>query len=469
MPTDPFATARPRHQEPVDVHLLLRRDSDAGPEVLLSRRAGDVYAAGQWHLVSGHLDGPHESVVEALIREAREESGVVIDPTDVRHAVTVHHRAPAGTARIGVVLEVRHWHGDPQIMEPAVCDAMGWYPLDALPSPMVAYCRAALDAYRAGRPLAVHFQQPGDPIAYDPDRDRLRTIPSADNHRDGMRPSAAVRKFTEHAVGRITTWTDTSWPRTGSRVWQVRGTDGGMWFVKTHASDRFHNREVTAYRAWVPELGGAVPRLVAADPALRTVVVTAVPGRALHGAVHPPEQQRRIHHRIGALAARIHHAAPPRSGDGLTALLGKLDRHLDGARSHLSPGDETFMRAVTATVGTLPALDQVPTHGDLQLRNLRWDGQSGDLYVIDFERAEPGPAVRDLVRLTDTWTGRPDLRQAFLDGYGRSLTSVEEQHLAVHSALDALSGIQYGAANRDPELLERGLRTLARLRAETRS
>ncbi len=32
-------------------------------------------------------------------------------------------------------------------------------------------------------------------------------------------------------------------------------------------------------------------------------------------------------------------------------------------------------------------------------------------------------------------------------------------------ALDAVSGIQYGAAAGDPELLERGLRTLARLRA----
>ncbi|WP_405690052.1 hypothetical protein [Streptomyces sp. NBC_00057] len=42
-----------RHQEPVDVHLILRRDGAAGPEVLLSRRAGSVYAAGLWHFPSG--------------------------------------------------------------------------------------------------------------------------------------------------------------------------------------------------------------------------------------------------------------------------------------------------------------------------------------------------------------------------------------------------------------------------------
>lgn len=57
-----------RHTEPLDVHLILRGDTLDGPEVLLSRRAGQVYAAGPWHLPSGHLDGPHEDVVAALVR-----------------------------------------------------------------------------------------------------------------------------------------------------------------------------------------------------------------------------------------------------------------------------------------------------------------------------------------------------------------------------------------------------------------
>ncbi|MFI9585958.1 hypothetical protein ACIHCQ_29890 [Streptomyces sp. NPDC052236] len=43
-----------RHREPIDVHLILRRDGEAGAEVLLSRRAGDVYVSGLWHLPSVH-------------------------------------------------------------------------------------------------------------------------------------------------------------------------------------------------------------------------------------------------------------------------------------------------------------------------------------------------------------------------------------------------------------------------------
>ncbi|MDT0616208.1 NUDIX hydrolase [Streptomyces lancefieldiae] len=41
-----------RHMVPVDVHLIAVREGEKGPEVLLSRRAGTVYAAGHWHFPS---------------------------------------------------------------------------------------------------------------------------------------------------------------------------------------------------------------------------------------------------------------------------------------------------------------------------------------------------------------------------------------------------------------------------------
>ncbi len=148
--------------------------------MLLSRRAGPVYASGLWHLPSGHLD-PGEDMVGAVIRETREETGVLADTEDVTAAVTVHHRPPRGTgSRIGVFFEVRRWSGTPRVREPDRCDGMGWHPLEVLPDPMVAYCRAGLDAYRAGLPAAVHFQQPDDRIRYAagaPDRTRLLSGP----------------------------------------------------------------------------------------------------------------------------------------------------------------------------------------------------------------------------------------------------------------------------------------------------
>jgi aminoglycoside phosphotransferase len=327
---------------------------------------------------------------------------------------------------------------------------------------MVAYCRAGLDAYRAGRPMAVHFQEPDDPIAYTPDADRLFCLPAVtDPAAPG--PPPPVRELTERAVGRVAGWTDASWAREDSRVWRAHGAGGGSWFVKTHRSERFHEREVRAYRTWTPALGASAPRLVAADAALRTVVVSALPGRPLYGAVLSAAEERRVFHGVGALARLIHRST------GATArgpAVDKAERHLAAARPHLAPGDAEFVRSVVERAGQLVPLECVQTHGDLQLRNiLRAD--DGTLAVIDFERSEPGPAIRDLVRLSDAWAGRPELYEAFLAGYGRRLTRPEQERLVVEAALDSVSGIRFGAAHGDPELVERGRRTLARLRART--
>ncbi|MEV7157045.1 phosphotransferase [Streptomyces misionensis] len=467
-----------RHTESVDVHLILRRQTADGPQVLLSRRAGPVYAAGLWHLPSGHLDGSHEDVVTALVREAREETGVVIDPADVRAAVTVHHRSPGGASRTGHFFEVRRWQGEPRIAEPDVCDAMDWASLNSLPADMVAYCRAGLDAYTAGARLAVHFQMPGDAVAFDPAVDRVRLVADVTGGPAPGGPEAAVVEFTERAVGRISRWTDASWARESSRVWRADGAQGGTWYVKVHQNGRFHDREVRGLRTWAPALGAAAPRLVAADEVLRAVVITAVPGRPLHGVVLAPERERAVFRRIGALARRIHQSCPARPAPpGSGPAIAKADRHLAAARAHLRPGDEEFLRALVAQAEELEPLEWVETHGDLQLRNILYDpdtpgeaaGSGPFLAVIDFERSEPGPAVRDLVRLSDAWHGRDDLYKAFLAGYSRPLTPAEEARLVIDAALDSVSGIAYGAAHGDPELVERGRRTLARLRAEHRA
>ncbi|MEW1633522.1 NUDIX domain-containing protein [Streptomyces sp. NPDC093801] len=449
-----------RHTVPVDVHLILRCNRESGPAVLLSRRAGPVYASGLWHLPSGHLD-PDEDMVDAVIREAREETGVLIEAQDVTAAVTVHHRPPVGSrSRLGVFFEVRRWSGRPRIMEPDRCDGMDWYPLDALPDPMVAYCRAGLDAYRAGLPAAVHFQQPGDAIEYGPDgadRTRLLSGPPVGEVELPYR----LRVFAERAIGRIAHASEVSWVRTGSRVWKLTGPGGGTWYLKRHRGPKFHGREVAAYRSWVPALGPRAPRLVSADAEAQAVVVTALSGRPLHGMVLDPADEARIQHGLGRLTSALHRSAPERPAASVTAA-DKIKRHLEGARPYLVNGDEDLVLALAGTYAGLPLPSLVPTHGDLQYRNVLL-GTDGEPLLFDFERSEYNTATRDMVRLSDTWTGRPDLRAAFLDGYGRRLTPAEELRLDCEAAFDAVSGIAYGTSHGDPEVTERGLRTLRRL------
>ncbi|MFF4398381.1 phosphotransferase [Streptomyces sp. NPDC001480] len=125
--------------------------------------------------------------------------------------------------------------------------------------------------------------------------------------------------------------------------------------MKVHQNERFHHMEVRGLRTWAPELGAAAPRLVAADETLRAVVLTAVPGPPLHGTVLAPGRERAIFRRIGALARCLHQSSPPRPAPaGSGPAVAKTDRHLSGARSHLLPGDEGFVRELVRQAEDLP-------------------------------------------------------------------------------------------------------------------
>ncbi|GAA0676806.1 hypothetical protein GCM10009548_53620 [Streptomyces malaysiensis subsp. malaysiensis] len=159
------AAAR-RHAEIVDVHLILRR----GADVLLARRANTGYADGLLHAPSGHVEDG-EDVRAALLRETVEEIGLSLAPDEVRAVLVLQHKAPTGAARTGWFFEAEVGEGGPEPVnrEPEKCSELGWFPLDALPDDMVAYCRAGLDAYRAGHRFALHWHEPDDPIAHAPE------------------------------------------------------------------------------------------------------------------------------------------------------------------------------------------------------------------------------------------------------------------------------------------------------------
>lgn len=111
----------------------------------------------------------------------------------------------------------------------------------------------------------------------------------------------------------------------------------------------------------------------------------------------------------------------------------------------LEPAQVRLIRDHAAQLEEIaPLIPMVPTHGDAQVRNFLWDAPTQRLALIDFERAELAPAVRDLVRLEyGPWHGQPYLGAAFLAGYGRTLTATEETALQNFAALDALSALQW--------------------------
>jgi len=134
-----------RYRSIVDLHLVLVRNG----ETLLSRRYNTGYADGLYHCVSGHLEDG-ESVIDGVIREAKEEIGITIEAMDLR-CVHVMHQRSEGSGRVGFFFQADRWQGEPVNCEPDRCDDIGWFPLDQLPANMVPYPAAGLAAVRDER------------------------------------------------------------------------------------------------------------------------------------------------------------------------------------------------------------------------------------------------------------------------------------------------------------------------------
>lgn len=134
----------------IDVHVLLLR----GGELLLTQRRGG-YGGGLWHLPSGKLDAG-EAVTVAAAREAEEEVGVLIDPTDLRCVHTIHVNGSGPEPRLGLFFETHRWIGEPVNREPDKCAAVRWFRLDDLPEAIIDYPAAGIHGYRDGVPFSVH-------------------------------------------------------------------------------------------------------------------------------------------------------------------------------------------------------------------------------------------------------------------------------------------------------------------------
>ncbi|NON62074.1 NUDIX domain-containing protein [Acidianus sp. DSM 29099] len=105
------------------------------------RRKSTGYRDGCYSVIAGHVEA-RESVTNAMIREAKEEPGIVLKPKWLK-LIHVIHRFES-QEREYFFFKVLKYLEESRIMEDKA-DDLRWFPLKNLPENAVPYVRQAIE------------------------------------------------------------------------------------------------------------------------------------------------------------------------------------------------------------------------------------------------------------------------------------------------------------------------------------
>lgn len=123
------------------VYLILIKEN----KVLLLKRANTGYEDGNYSLVAGHMDG-NETIKQAMIREAYEEAGIIIDEKNIEIVAFLHRKTDP--ERLDFFLRCDRWSGEVTNMEPDKCSELSWYDINNLPENIIPCVKKAIENYQ---------------------------------------------------------------------------------------------------------------------------------------------------------------------------------------------------------------------------------------------------------------------------------------------------------------------------------
>ncbi len=131
-------------------YLFLRKEN----EILILRRQGSGYYDNWYSVPAGHVEAG-ELPIGALIREVREEVGIVIAPEDIKFAHMMYRSKLDDTGeRVDLFFEVKKWRGEITNVEPDKCSELRWISIDVLPENTIRFVKEAILNYKNGIPYS---------------------------------------------------------------------------------------------------------------------------------------------------------------------------------------------------------------------------------------------------------------------------------------------------------------------------
>ena len=139
----------PPQQPLLGAHLLLIQDG----KILLEKRKGGYYD-GKYDLVCGHTE-KGETIIEAIVREAKEESNISLNPNNLEVKVIVHEIDTPYKGKLADIIKILvftdSYEGQINNNEPDRCSELNFYPLDNLPAETIPYIKEAIEAFQTGK------------------------------------------------------------------------------------------------------------------------------------------------------------------------------------------------------------------------------------------------------------------------------------------------------------------------------
>lgn len=122
------------------VHMIIMNND----KLLIQKRKGTKLWPGYYALPVGHID-VGENQYEALVREAKEELNIEINPKDITNSYVVLRRnyfeidGKKLEPYIDYYFEISKYQGVPSIVEQDKCDELIWADINDLPNPFINY------------------------------------------------------------------------------------------------------------------------------------------------------------------------------------------------------------------------------------------------------------------------------------------------------------------------------------------
>ncbi len=122
------------------VHMIIMNND----KLLIQKRKGTKLWPGYYALPAGHIDvGGNQ--YEVLVREAKEELNIEINPKDITNSYVVLRRnyfeidGKKLEPYIDYYFEISKYQGVPSIVEQDKCDELIWADINDLPNPFINY------------------------------------------------------------------------------------------------------------------------------------------------------------------------------------------------------------------------------------------------------------------------------------------------------------------------------------------